>query len=90
METGTISKLFPDQEYGKIRTKNGGEAHFHKGCLWNTPFAELTEGQGVEFEIQPSRQGHLAFQIRPRVHQRISGKLDPDGADNVKRECQRI
>ncbi|OGX05923.1 MAG: hypothetical protein A2Z88_02485 [Omnitrophica WOR_2 bacterium GWA2_47_8] len=64
MQVGTISKIFHDGEYGKITTRNGQEAHFHKGCLWNTEFEELKEGQGVEFEIQPSYKGHLAFQIR--------------------------
>ena len=65
MQVGIISKLFFDREYGKIRTKNGEEAHFHKGCLWNIQLADLIEGQGVKFEIQPSRKGHLAFHIRP-------------------------
>jgi cold shock CspA family protein len=67
MQTGTISQLVHDREYGKIKTENGEEAHFHKGCLWNTKFAELIEGQDVEFEMQPSYKGHLAFQIRPFV-----------------------
>lgn len=67
MEKGTISKLVHAREYGKVRTKTGEEAHFHKSCLWNIQFAELTEGQGVEFEIQPSYKGHLAFHIRPYI-----------------------
>ncbi len=65
MQIGTISKLFPDGEYGKITTEHGQDAHFHKGCLWNVQFTELTEGQDVEFEIQESYKGYLAFQIRP-------------------------
>ncbi len=64
MQVGTISKLFHDREYGKIKTKDGEEAHFHKGCLWDIQFTELTEGQGVEFEMQPAYKGHLAFHIR--------------------------
>ena len=54
MRVGTILKLVHDKEYGKIRTNNGEDAHFHKNCLWDTPFIELTEGQDVEFEIQQS------------------------------------
>ena len=65
MEIGVISKLVHDEEYGTIRTNSGEDAHFHKGCLWDIQFAGLMEGQEVEFEIQPSYQGHLAFQIRP-------------------------
>jgi len=34
MQTGTISKLVHDREYGKIRTNGGEEAHFHKGCYY--------------------------------------------------------
>lgn len=69
MQTGTISKLVRESESGTIMTIRGEEAHFHKECLWDTRFTELTEGQGVEFEIQPSHHGYLAFQIRPRVHE---------------------
>ena len=67
MQLGTISKLFHEEEYGKIMTVNGEEAHFHKGCLWDTQFEELIKGQGVEFEMQPSRRGQLAFHIRPHA-----------------------
>lgn len=67
MEKGTISKLVHDKEYGKVRTNTGEEAHFHKNCLWNIQFSELTEGQGVEFEIQPSTKGQIAFHIRPSI-----------------------
>ena len=65
MNVGNISKLFHDREYGKIRTTNGEEVHFHRGCLWDIKFADLTEGLEVEFEIQPSYKGNLAFHIRP-------------------------
>lgn len=65
MQKGFIVKLFREEEYGKIRTKSGDDAHFHKRCLWDIPFAELTEGLVVEFEIQPSHKGQLAFNIRP-------------------------
>ena len=65
MHIGNITKLFPHKEYGSIRIKNGEDAHFHKLCLWDIQFKELTEGQEVEFEIQSSYNGFLAFHIRP-------------------------
>ena len=65
MHTGSITSIFHDKEYGSIRTKSGQDAHFHKQCLWDIQFADLSEGQEVEFEIQPSYKGFLAFQIRP-------------------------
>lgn len=64
MHVGTISKLFPDDQYGKIKTSAGVEVHFHRGCLWNTRFADLMEGQRVEFEIEPAHKGYRAFHIR--------------------------
>jgi len=69
MHVGTITKLFHDKEHGLIRDKNGEEAHFHKHCLWNIQFKELLEKQAVEFEIQPSTKGFLAFHIRPLAAQ---------------------
>ncbi len=65
MHVGNVTKLFHDKEYGSIRIKNGEDIHFHKLCLWDMQFAELTEGQEVEFEIQSSHKGLLAFHIRP-------------------------
>lgn len=67
MQIGVISKLFRDEEHGKIRTENGDEAHFHKLCLWDVQFSSLAEGQEVEFEISSSYRGFLAFHIRPHV-----------------------
>lgn len=72
MQVGTISKLVHDKEYGKIRTNSGENAHFHDGCLWDTQFIDLAEGQEVEFEIQPSHKGFLAFHIRPYVKSLLS------------------
>ena len=64
MHVGTITKLFHDKEHGLITASGGDEAHFHKHCLWDTRFNELTEEQQVEFEMQPSTKGFLAFHIR--------------------------
>ena len=65
MQKGNITKLFYEKEYGSIMTDNGDEALFHKECLWDTAFADLSEGQEVEFEIQTAHKGFLAFHIRP-------------------------
>lgn len=65
MQTGNISELFPNKQYGKIKTSDGKEAHFHKNCLWGVAFESLDEGLKVEFEIQSAYHGFLAFHIRP-------------------------
>ena len=72
MQEGTISKLFRDKEYGCIRTKSGEDVHFHKHCLWDMQFADLQENQEVEFEIQSSHKGFLAFHIRPYIKRLLS------------------
>ncbi len=65
MHKGNIIRLFPEKEYGAVMTPSGDEAIFHKECLWDTAFADLSEGQEVEFEIQVAHKGFLAFHIRP-------------------------
>ncbi len=64
MHLGTISKLYHENEYGKIMTSGGQEVHFHKACLWNTLFEDLSEGDHVEFEMEPAHKGFRAFHIR--------------------------
>ena len=71
MQAGNVTKLFRDQEYGSIRTKSGEDVHFHKHCLWNCRFEELYESQEVEFEMQPTHNGFLGFEIRPVVQQKL-------------------
>ena len=65
MQIGTVKEIHYDREYGYIRTMSGEDAHFHKHCLWDVQFADLKVGQDVEFEIQSSYKGFLAFHIRP-------------------------
>lgn len=64
MHKGNIIKIFHDKEYGSIMMSSGEEALFHKECLWDTKFSDLSEGQEVEFELQTAHKGFLAFQIR--------------------------
>lgn len=64
MQIGIISSLVRDREYGKIKVDNDKTAHFHKNCLWDVSFDQLMEGQEVEFELQQSYKGFLAFHIR--------------------------
>ncbi|OGX34471.1 MAG: hypothetical protein A2787_01875 [Omnitrophica WOR_2 bacterium RIFCSPHIGHO2_01_FULL_48_9] len=67
MYRGNIAQLFPEEEYGSIRTKSGENVRFNNQCLWNIRFDELIAGQEVEFETQPTRTGPLAFHIRPYI-----------------------
>ncbi len=71
MHVGNVIKLFPEKEYGSIRTKGGEDVHFHKHCLWSCRFDELYEGQEVEFEMGPTHNGYLGFEIRPFVEKKL-------------------
>ena len=66
MHQGNVTKLFPEKEYGLIKTTHGMDVHFHKYCLWDIQFGDLIEGQEVEFEIQASSKEPLAFHVRLR------------------------
>lgn len=90
MRVGTITKLYRDQEYGMIRSQNGEEAHFHKLCLWDIEFKDLAEGQRVEFEVQGSYKGSLAFHIRPYVPSDFSEDEAPEGVAHVQRNDKRL
>ena len=65
MQTSVILELSTLGEYGKIEIGQGEEAHFHGQCRWGVKFSELVKGQDVEFEVQPTYNGYLAFHIRP-------------------------
>ena len=71
MRLGNVTKLFHDKEYGSIRTKSGEDVHFHKHCLWSCRFDELYEGQEVAFEMQPTHNGYLGFEVRPFVKKEV-------------------
>jgi cold shock CspA family protein len=76
MHVGVITKLFRETEHGEITRPGGALAHFHKQCLWDIRFQELSEDQAVEFEIQPSSRGTLAFHIRPVSRSEISAEAN--------------
>lgn len=84
MQRGHISKLFPEKKYGLIKAAGGEDVHFHENCLWDIPFAELTEGQEIEFEMQPAYNGFLGFHIRPYRKEDLLCQSDQGG-----KGCQR-
>jgi len=65
MPTGTIKRLVRDRGFGFIRDEGGQEFFFHRSAVRDVPFEELSEGQRVEFEDEPSGKGPRAANIRP-------------------------
>jgi len=57
MAKGTIKRLILDRGFGFIQTAEDEELFFHRSDLQDVQFADLREGQGVEFEMGKGRDG---------------------------------
>jgi CspA family cold shock protein len=64
MPTGTIKRLVRDRGFGFIRDESGKEWFFHRSSVQGS-FDQLTEGQRVNFEEEPSTKGPRAGNVRP-------------------------
>ena len=56
MPKGTIRRLM-DLGYGFIKTEQEEDLFFHRNELQDVQFADLKEGQEVEFEMSRGRDG---------------------------------
>ncbi len=56
MSKGTIRRLM-DRGYGFIKTEQEEDLFFHRNELQDVQFADLREGQEVEFEMSKGRDG---------------------------------
>jgi len=57
MANGTIKRLIEHRGFGFIQTAEGKELFFHRSELQGVEFANLREGQEVEFEMGRGRDG---------------------------------
>ncbi len=65
MAKGTIKKLM-DRGFGFIKTEEEEELFFHSNDLEGVEFNSLSEGQEVEFEKGPGRDGRpQALKVKP-------------------------
>jgi CspA family cold shock protein len=55
MPKGTIRRLIADRGFGFIRTAQGTDLFFHRSEIEAVEFANLREGQEVEFEMSRGR-----------------------------------
>jgi CspA family cold shock protein len=67
MPTGTIKRLVRDRGFGFVRDDEGQELFFHRSAVRDVPFEELTEGQRVSYEEEPSAKGPRANNIHPEA-----------------------
>lgn len=64
MEKGTVKKWISDRGYGFIETKKRNDRVFvHHGDLIGAAF--LHEGEKVQFEIEKTKQGPKAINVKP-------------------------
>ena len=61
---GTIKRLVRDRGFGFIRDEGGQEWFFHRSSMKAGSFEELSEGQRVSFDEEPSAKGPRAGNIR--------------------------
>ena len=61
---GTITALFPAEDYGLIATPDGGEIIFHRHSLLNADFDTLEIGAEVRFEEKSEQAGLRASSVR--------------------------
>lgn len=60
-----VAKLFPEEDYGFIRTAGEREIYFHRNSVVNGQFDELSIGDEVRFEEAQGMEGPQASTIQP-------------------------
>jgi len=63
--TARVSRLFPDEGYGFLKTSEGDEIYFHKNSVLNDAFNHLTLGSSVMFTQEMGEKGAQASTVRP-------------------------
>lgn len=61
---GSVTRLFPELDYGFISVPDGREVYFHRNSLRNGDFDLLTPGVRVRFAEEPGEQGPHAAYVR--------------------------
>lgn len=62
---GRVSRLFPEEGYGFLRTSEGNEVYFHKNSVLHDAFNRLTIGTKVTFDEEMGQKGAQASTVRP-------------------------
>ncbi|HVC18942.1 MAG TPA: cold shock domain-containing protein [Vicinamibacterales bacterium] len=65
MPSGTIKRLVRDRGFGFIKDEGGQEWFFHRSAVSDGAFDQLSEGQRVAFDEEPSPKGPRAGNVRP-------------------------
>jgi len=63
--SGRVSRLFPEEGYGFLRTSEGNEIYFHKNSVRHDAFNRLRIGSRVAFSEELGNKGAQASTVRP-------------------------
>ncbi|MGG6239644.1 HPF/RaiA family ribosome-associated protein [Nodosilinea sp. AN01ver1] len=61
---GIVSKLFPSQGYGFLKSLDGQEIYFHSNSVLHDAFDRLTVGAGVQYFLSEGIDGPQASTVR--------------------------
>ncbi len=61
--TGRIVRIFPDADYGFIKTPNDREVYFHRNSVLNGDFIRLKFGTEVTFIEEQGKEGPQAARV---------------------------
>ncbi len=59
-----VEELFPDRDYGFLRTIDGDQIYFHRNSVLEGNFDRLEIGTGVNFTSEQGQQGPQATSVR--------------------------
>lgn len=63
MFAGQVAEIFPEQDYGFIRTNAGTQLYFHRQSLMGGTFETLKPGDAVHFEESAGETGPAAAKV---------------------------
>lgn len=63
MFEGRVAEIFPDKDYGFIRTDAGTQLYFHRQSLMGGRFEQLKPGDAVHFEESAGDTGPAAAKV---------------------------
>ena len=64
MPKGTVKRIMRERGFGFISAEDGRELFFHRSELQNLDFAELEEGDHLEFDVVEGNKGPQAVGIK--------------------------
>ena len=62
--TAIVVRLFPEQDYGFLKTVDEQEVYFHRNSVLNNDFDRLEVGTGVRFQAEQGNKGLQASTVQ--------------------------